>query len=121
MHLGTHLAGKFRAGIFVRSASCRYDGTMFAKATLRLPVPLLERLRERSRQEGRSLNETAIHALELGLGGPAAEESWRALGRVLEVAPTHRYDADSLRRRWARLGPAARGLPADLDWIRGER
>jgi hypothetical protein len=94
---------------------------MTAKATLRLPAPLLERLRERSRQEGRSLNETAVRAIERGLGGPPADEGWLALGPVLEVAPGHRYDPDTMRQRWARLEPAARGLPADLDWVRGER
>jgi len=94
---------------------------MAAKATLRLPAPLLERLRERSRQEGRSLNETAIRAIERGLGGPPADQGWRALDPVLEVVPGHAYDPDALRQRWARLESAARGLPADLDWVRRER
>jgi hypothetical protein len=94
---------------------------MLAKATLRLPAPLLEKLRERSRQEGRSLNETAILAIERGLGGGSSEEGWLALGSVLEEPPTRPYDADELRRRWDRLGPGARGLQEDLDWVRGER
>jgi Arc-like DNA binding domain len=94
---------------------------MLAKATLRLPEPLLEKLRERSRQEGRSLNETAIHVLEQGLGGTVEDEGWLALGSVLEELPTRRYDADALRKRWVRLGPGTRGLHDDLDWARGER
>jgi hypothetical protein len=94
---------------------------MLAKATLRLPAPLLEKLRERSRQEGRSLNETAVQAIERGLVGVASDEGWLALGSVLEEQPTRRYDADQLRRRWVRLGPGARGLPEDLDWVRGDR
>jgi hypothetical protein len=93
---------------------------MLAKATLRLPGPLMDKLRERSRQEGRSLNETAIHALERGLGGVASDEGWLALGGVLEEPPTQRYDPEELRRRWERLGPGARGLHEDLDWVRGE-
>lgn len=94
---------------------------MMAKVTLRLPAPLLERLRERGRQEGRSLNDTAVQALERGLGGPAADEGWRALGSILEVTPGHAYDPDALRRLWAGTGSAGRGLSADLDWVRGER
>jgi hypothetical protein len=40
---------------------------------------------------------------------------------LLAEAPTRRYDANELRRRWERLGAGARGLPADLDWVRGDR
>jgi Arc-like DNA binding domain len=94
---------------------------MLAKATLRLPAPLLEKLRERSREEGRSLNETAARAIERGLGGTASDEGWLALGTVLEEPPTRPYDGDDLRRRWHRLGRGALGLPEDLDWVRGER
>ena len=90
---------------------------MLAKATLRLPAALLEKLRERSRQEGRSLNETAVHAIERGLGGLASDEGWLELGSVLEELPTRRYDADELRRRWDRQGPGARGLHEDLDGV----
>jgi hypothetical protein len=94
---------------------------MLAKATIRLPGPLLDRLRLKSREEGRSLNETVVHALERGLGGVVTDEGWLALGSVLEELPTRRYDAGELRRRWDRLGPGARGLHEDLDWVRGER
>jgi hypothetical protein len=93
---------------------------MLAKATLRLPAPLLERLRERSREEGRSLNETAARAIERGLGGSDSDEGWLALGSVLEEVPTRRYDGDGLRRRWNRLGRSGHGLHEDLDWVRGE-
>lgn len=94
---------------------------MLAKATLRLPAPLLERLRERSREEGRSLNETAARAIERGLGGTASDEGWLALGSVLEEPPARRYDGAELRRRWDRLGRGARGLHEDLDRVRGDR
>jgi hypothetical protein len=94
---------------------------MLAKTTLRLPQPLMDELRERSRLEGRSLNETAVHAIERGLGRLAADEGWLALGAVLEEMPARQYDAAALRRRWSRLGPRSRGLQDDLDWVRGDR
>ncbi|HYW26836.1 MAG TPA: Arc family DNA-binding protein [Terriglobales bacterium] len=94
---------------------------MLAKATLRLPAPLLERLRERSREEGRSLNETAARAIERGLGGTASDEGWLGLGSVLEELPARRYDGVGLRHRWERLGSGTRRLHEDLDWVRGDR
>jgi hypothetical protein len=93
---------------------------MVGKATLRLPAPLLDRLREKSRLEGRSLNETAVRAIELGLGGDSPDEGWLALGSVLETPPTARYDPEKLRQMRARLGPGAGALLEDLDWARGE-
>jgi hypothetical protein len=92
-----------------------------SKATVRLPEALMARLRERSRQEGRSLNETAVLAIERGLGGIGADEGWLALGSVLETPPTRRYNADEVRQVRDRLGPGARGLPEDLEWTRGEQ
>jgi hypothetical protein len=93
---------------------------MLAKTTLRLPEPLMERLRERSRQEGRSVNEMAVLAIERGLGGNPADEGWLALAPILEEPPTLPYDPDELRQMRARLGPATQGLLEDLDWVRGE-
>jgi hypothetical protein len=84
-------------------------------------VPLFDRLRKRSRLEGRSLNEMAVLAIERGLGGGTADEGWLALASMLEVPPAARYDPEALRELQARLGPAARGLSEDLDWVRGER
>jgi len=103
------------------SQKCHYNGTMLAKATLRLPAPLMERLRERSRQEGRSVNEMAVLAIERGLGGNPVDEGWLALGPILEEPPTLPYDPVEFQRLRARLGPASRGLLEDLDWVRGER
>lgn len=94
---------------------------MVAKATLRIPVRLLDKLRERSRLEGRSLNETAVLAIERGLGGAGADEGWQALGTLLEVRPTAAYDPDELARLQADLGQDGRGLVDDLDWVRGDR
>jgi hypothetical protein len=99
---------------------CPYNGTMIAKATLRIPRPLLTELRERSRREGRSLNETAVRAIERGLGGIAADEGWLALGSIVETPPALTYDADELRSLRVSLGPGSRGLLEDLDWARGE-
>ncbi len=89
--------------------------SMVARATLTLPAPLLARLRERSRQEGRSLNETAVQAIERGLGGVAADEGWLALGSVVEAPPVRRYDAAELRKLRVGLRPAARALHEDLE------
>lgn len=106
---------------FVRHVD-RIDIDHPAEAAEGRPVFELHPVRRNGRQEGRSLNETAILAIEQGLGGgEASEEGWLALGAVLEEPPTRRYDADERRRRWNRLRPGARGLQEDLDWVRGER
>ncbi len=99
---------------------CRYNGSMDAKVTLRLPRHLLTRLRERSQEEGRSLNETTVRTLERGLGEAPADEGWRVFGPLLEVAPTRRYNPRQVRRQRAALAPGARRLEEDLDWARGE-
>ncbi len=93
---------------------------MDAKVTLRLPRRLLTRLRERSQDEGRSLNETTVRTLERGLGEAHADEGWRVLGPLLEVAPTRRYNSQQVRRLRVALAPDARQLEEDLDWVRGE-
>ena len=87
--------------------------------TLRLPEPVLARLRERSRHEGRSLNETAVHALRLGLGDSESTEDWRALGSLVAVPPRHSYDPVRLRQLRAGIVVDASGLMQELDWVRG--
>jgi hypothetical protein len=94
---------------------------MLAKATFRIPKPLMAKLRDQSRQEGRSLNETALRALEKGLGGLAVDEGWLALGSLVEVPPKRPFDVDELRKLKSRLGPGSWGLEEELDWVRGER
>ncbi len=94
---------------------------MLAKITLRVPEPLLDRLRELSRKEGRSLNDAAVRALERGLGGLVHDEGWLALGSLVEVPPSAQHEPDELRRMWSDLGAGARGLDEDLDWVRGDR
>ncbi|HEV2954199.1 MAG TPA: hypothetical protein VG015_08920 [Candidatus Dormibacteraeota bacterium] len=93
---------------------------MLKKATLRIPQPLLAKLREQSLREGRSLNQTAVRAIERGLGGTVSAEDWLALGSVIESAPTLPYDPTELRKLRAGLGPHARDLQDDLDLVRGE-
>lgn len=91
---------------------------MSARVTLRLPEPLIERLRERSAAEGRSLNDTAVQALRAGLEGPA-EADGRALGPLVEVPPRHRFDLSQLHRVRGDLRLDARGVMQELDWLRG--
>lgn len=92
---------------------------MVVKTTLTLSPALMARLRERSEQEGRPLNETAVRALERGLGGAAADEGFIAVDAVVEVPPVRRYDLEEMARLRRDLGAAARGLQEDLDWARG--
>lgn len=94
-------------------------GTMDAKVTLRLPQRLLTRLTERSEEEGRSLNDTAVRTQERGLGEASTREGGRVLGPLLEVAPTEGYDPKQLRRKRAGLAADAQGLDEGLDWTRG--
>jgi hypothetical protein len=55
-----------------------------------------------------------------GLGEGAADEGWRVLGSLIEVAPTWRYNSVQVRRQRAALAPNARRLEEDLDWVRGK-
>jgi hypothetical protein len=91
------------------------------KATFRLPDELMQELRRRSQEDGRSLNETAIEALWLGLGrewesGDPAE----ALGSFVAQRATAPYDPDALRRALTPLPNSARELDKALDWTRWE-
>lgn len=94
---------------------------MMVKTTLRLPGPLMDILRERSRREGRSVNDTAVRALAAGLGNDQIDEGWRTLGALVEAPPTARFDPSALRRQRRRLGGASSGLESDLEWVRGDR
>jgi hypothetical protein len=91
---------------------------MVEKATFRLPDWELEKLRERSRREGRSLNTVAAEVIAAGLGqtGAAAERM------PLNVALGHLL-ARPARRSWT--GPASASSPVPLldalDWTRGDR
>ncbi len=98
---------------------------MAAKLTVRLPETTIEKLREQSRIEGRSLNETVVLAIRRGLGERVSDDEWwRALGPIHGVPPARAYDEEEVERLIAELGPdrraLARGLMEELDWSRGE-
>jgi hypothetical protein len=92
---------------------------MAVKLTLRIPEPLMAKLRDQSRREGRSLNETAALVFERGLGG-SGDEGWLALGSLVETQPSATFVPADLDEMRSRLGDAAHGLQQDLDWVRGE-
>ena len=102
-----------------RGGYCHYDGTM-AKMTVRLPDPVLERLRARSRLEGRSLNDATVDAILRGLGEVVTDAPWRALGQLVQSPPSESFDLDVIRRARQSLREAGAGLQKDLDWVRGD-
>ncbi len=100
---------------------CQYDGTM-NKATFRIPAPLLEELRQRSRQEGRSINAVAIDALRLGLGSDVMNPDLHEVLSPLVVKPaTSVYTAGDVDRGLAGVSNHARDLWEAFGWTRGER
>ena len=99
---------------------CHYDGTM-AKTTLRLPENLLEKLRERSREEGRSLNTVTVETLWRGLGQGAPDDVVVILGDIVVRPATEKFDPEALEHRLAGMGREARDLTEALDWTREDR
>jgi plasmid stability protein len=92
------------------------------KTTLRLPDRLVEALRERSRQEGRSLNDVAVEALRRGLGEDTEEdETIAALRDIIDIPAAKRFDAEEHRRRSADVPRVAELLHDALEWTREER
>lgn len=89
------------------------------KTTLRLPEPIMDKLRERSRTEGRSINEVAVEALLRGLGQESPDSVVRILGALLARPATARYDRQRMRQERLRSGMRAGDFSDDLDWIRG--
>ena len=94
------------------------NGNMNVKTTLRIPEAIMELLHERSRREGRSVNEVAVRALLRGLGEPLHGEGWRVLGPLVEGPPAQACDPEELRGLRSRLGPGSRALEKELDWLR---
>ena len=91
---------------------------MGTAVTLEIPESILERLLKRSEAEGRSLDETAVEVLVAGLG-ELPDEGWRALGSMVAVPPSRRYNPERIRQLRAGLGRAAREVLEELDWVRG--
>ena len=83
----------------------------------------------RAARKGLSINELAVRALlrglgdeapDAGMGDQAPDAGWRALGDLVEVPPTRRYDPEEIQRLRANLRPGIGSFDEDLDWIRGE-
>jgi hypothetical protein len=93
---------------------------MSAKVTLRIPEHVLERLRERSQAEGRSLNDTAVDTLLAGLGETAARQGWRDLGDLVATPPERPYDPAEFAPLREAVTVSAAGVMDALQWVRGE-
>lgn len=92
------------------------------KTTFRLPDPLFEELRSRSREEGQSLNATAIDTLWRGLGiDPIDRDLSTVLGSLIAERATTTYEPDRVEERLATLHQSARDLREALDWTRQDR
>ncbi|MGI8968114.1 MAG: hypothetical protein ACR2GA_03310 [Chloroflexota bacterium] len=92
------------------------------KATFRIPAPLLEELRQRSRQEGRSINAVAIEALRVGLGSDVINPDLHdILGPLIVKPATSTYTVGDVERGLAGVSDQARDLWEALEWTRGER
>jgi len=85
----------------------------------------MNRLRERSRAEGRSVNEVAVDALARGLGDESPNSAVRVLGTLLArpatlLPPpaTAAYEPSQMRKARQELGLRRGDLSLDLDWIR---
>src|SRR5260221_11423489 len=87
------------------------------KATFRLPEWEMEQMRERSRQERRSLNVVVAEVIAAGLGRPPATPRLSALAAALGP----QLDRPA-KRPWT---PSPAGSPVPLldalDWTRGDR
>lgn len=92
------------------------------KTTLRLPDYLLEKLRERGREEGRSLNTVAVETLWRGLGlETAADDVVGLLGDMVVRPATRQFDSEALEQRLSGIKREARDLAEALDWTRDDR
>jgi Arc-like DNA binding domain len=97
---------------------CQYAVTM--KTTLRLPDEILDELRRRSREEGRSINATAVEAIRRGLGRPQVPHTAaNVLGSFVARPATRELDVEALRRELADID--TRGLEEALEWTREDR
>lgn len=104
------------------------------EVTFNLPAPILEKLRERSVREGRSMDAIVADALgrEFDTSAtnpprsePASDavhpEILEALGSFVVQPATKRFDPRALEELWAQIGDHGHGLSDDLDWVRQDR
>ncbi|MGI8610458.1 MAG: hypothetical protein ACR2MY_14750 [Candidatus Dormibacteria bacterium] len=72
---------------------------MAVKTTLRLPDALSKRLHELSIAEKRSFNDTAVRALQAGIGEPVQDEWWRVYGDLVAIPPKPgKFDIEEWKR-----------------------
>jgi hypothetical protein len=92
------------------------------KATFRLPDSLLEELRHRSLEEGRSLNTVAVEVLWRGLGKePVPSSLVEMFGPLIAQPATRRYNDAEARQLLAGISEDARHLSDALDQAREDR
>jgi hypothetical protein len=93
-----------------------------AKATIRIPDYLLEVLRERSREEERSLNLVTIDVIKRGLGHVESQETVQEILGDLIVKPAiGTFDLQRLREQLAHIDMSQWDLQEALDWTREDR
>ncbi|MGI8553000.1 MAG: hypothetical protein ACR2PL_19765 [Dehalococcoidia bacterium] len=91
------------------------------KTTFRIPDPLLQELRVRSLQEGRSLNATAIDVLRHGLGhAQVDQEVSEVLGSFVARQATIHFEPAVVVEEVVPLAVGTLGLGDALDWTRDE-
>ncbi|MBV8084226.1 MAG: hypothetical protein JO247_05370 [Chloroflexi bacterium] len=101
------------------------------KTTIRLPDRVADALRQRSRDESKSINEVVVDALREGLGIAEDEPWWRSLEPLGITPPQRKFDREAFRKEqeelWRQLGwtaqqrhEFARGLFEELDWLRSD-
>jgi hypothetical protein len=99
---------------------------MVTKMTLRLPDHVAKQLREASKHNGRSINDTAVRALARALGEHGnddgeGDEWWQTVGDLLEEPPRRKFDPAEFERTRPRLSVEdVQGYMDALDWTRGD-
>lgn len=83
-----------------------------------MPDQIFQRLREQSEAQGRSIDETALRAIRIGLGEPSPPPWWSDLGALLAKAPTRRFMPERPRTVEDDARPDE-DILLDLDWVRG--
>ena len=89
------------------------------KTTLRLPGYVVEKLRERSHEERRSMNDVATEALLRGLGEEITDPVM-IFGSLLYRPALERYDPEEHEAWRKKHGLKTGSFDEDLDWIRGD-
>lgn len=99
---------------------CHYDGTM--KTTVRLPEPLMEELRARSREDRRSINATIVDVLWRGLGSERPSQRIEdVLGDLVVKPALKKFDPQRFEQMREEFGDTGDGLVDAFEWVRGDR